>query len=285
MYYFASLSFIFSHFFASFIYGMSNDQFDEKIYKQASEWYPALADNFYCQEIPELTFLEFLEIYKNRPSTENKAGLQAQDSFLLWYLLREIQPVLVVESDQNLSQTTWIIEQAAPKAKIIATNHQSTKRKYKCKKASYIRLDFSKLEFNHQLINGPVVCFFGERENAFERITQAHEKKIKYLIFQDSFSTCLENENDIQQLSLSNCLEMQQSSTKGETLRKLVKNYYIMPQIIRKTASPFVCNEPSNSEPAIWQSIHEVDPAMRSAMSVFARDTKEFRWITFVELY
>ncbi len=112
---------------------------------------------------------------------------------------------------------------------------------------------------------------------------QAHEKGIKYLIFDDNYPACTDHE--IYHLTLSNCFEMERFKDKAEVLKKVIKHYYIMPQIIGKTSNHPVCAKLATNLPAIWRSLEEVDGSIREKMRIFSDDSPEYRWITYVELY
>lgn len=272
-----------SLFFSTKTYGIDQTIFDEALYAQAVDYNPSLADKFYCWKIPNESFLEFLKLYKNRPLQENKFGMRSHGNFFLWYLLKGIDPALVIESGVLRGQSTWTIEHGAPKAKIIAIDPEPHHRVYKSKKASYTPLDFSLLDINTDRINGPIACFFDDHINAFDRVMQAYKKGFKYLIFDDNYGAC--SQSEIYHLTLSNCFEMEEFKEKGEMLSKIIKHYYIMPQIIGKTSNHPVCERIATNLPAIWTSLEEVDPSMREQMKVFAEDSPEYRWITYVELY
>jgi len=94
-------------------------------------------------KISSEVFFEFLDIYEKRPISNNLWGMRSHGMFFLWYLLKQIQPDLVIESGVYRGQSTWMIGQAAPDAKIIAIDPDLTKRIYVSKNATYRTGDFS----------------------------------------------------------------------------------------------------------------------------------------------
>ncbi len=62
----------------------------------------------------------FYEIYKNRPIQKNQGGMFFAHMFALHFILKKINPELVVESGIFKGQSSWLIENTLPKAKIIS---------------------------------------------------------------------------------------------------------------------------------------------------------------------
>jgi hypothetical protein len=257
--------------------------FDQNIHKQALEYNPTLADSFYCWQIPNASFLEFLEIYKNRPIQTNWYGMRSHGNFFLWYFLKQIKPALVIESGVYRGQSTWTIEQAVPEAKIIALDPDVGSRAYVSKNATYPNIDFAELTIPENL-NGPVVCFFDDHMDAFERVLQASSKGIKYLIFDDNYIACDGHDNEFYSLTLRTCFETEKYKEKGAILKKMIKHYYIMPQIIGTTSNHPACEKSTTKLPAIWKDLADVDPVNREKLLTFYNDQYEYRWITYVEL-
>lgn len=268
-------------------YSLNTNKFDEKLQREAIEYNPKFADSFYCWKIPKKTFLEFLKIYKNRPIRSNDGGMKSHGNFFLWYLLKDINPSLVIESGVFRGQSTWMIEQAAPNAKIIAIDPEPKPRekKYISAKAQYLMEDFSQLVLDKNQA-GPIAAFFDDHQNAFERVMQAYNKGIKYLIFDDNYPA-FNYPHTQSHLTLSDCFELEEHKDKAEILKRVVKLYYIMPQIVGKT----VRNESDshkieiNNIPAIWSSLKEIDPSLQKAMKIFYKDSPAYQYITYVELY
>jgi len=264
------------------IHALEEKDLDYNLSGQVFDYNPKLADSYFCWKIPEESFLEFLEIYKDRPIKYNPFGMRCHGNFFLWYILKKINPSLVIESGVYQGLSTWTIERAAPNAKIIAIDPDFSPRIYHSTRASYITEDFANLKIDI-VQAGPIVCFFDDHQNAFDRVMQSHAKGIKYLIFDDNYSACEPHEE--YSLTLSMCFEMEKYKDLGEILKKYIKRYYIMPQIIGKTSNHPVCDKIRKNLPAIWNELDDVDPSMREKMKIFSDETQEYRWITYVELY
>ena len=61
---------------------------------------------------------EFLDVYNSRPIKENAGGMGVNHSWALWYVLRQVNPSVVVESGVWKGHSTWLIHTALPNAKI-----------------------------------------------------------------------------------------------------------------------------------------------------------------------
>jgi len=277
------------------------------LYRQAILHDPQIADHFYCHDIESSEFSEFLQLYQKRPIVENAGGVRAQGAFFLWHFIRKVNPILVIESGVLKGQTTWIIEQAAPHAKVIALDPCLGKLQYRSPKAVYLSDDFAALPLDFRF-EQPVVCFFDDHQDAFERVLQAHGKGIKYLIFDDNYPPGWDDSMQ-PHLTLRGCFEMKQHKEKAEALKKLIKRYYIAPQVVGKTAGGFICEQracpyffylQAGEWPSIWQGLEKIRPeALENLpsiwqrpedlplkeMEIFAQDAPYYRWMTYVELF
>ena len=64
---------------------------------------------------------EFLDVYNSRPIKENAGGMGVNHSWALWYVLRHVNPSVVVESGVWKGHSTWLIHTALPNAKIFSS--------------------------------------------------------------------------------------------------------------------------------------------------------------------
>jgi len=65
---------------------------------------------------------EFSEIYENRPIKYNNGGGHSPHYFALWYIIKELNPLYVIESGVWKGQSTWIIEQCCKEIHSIDIN-------------------------------------------------------------------------------------------------------------------------------------------------------------------
>jgi len=55
----------------------------------------------------------FAEVYRRRPITINTFGLNANHAFSLWFIIRALKPLHIIESGVWCGQTTWLLREAA----------------------------------------------------------------------------------------------------------------------------------------------------------------------------
>ena len=84
----------------------------------------------------------FLKIYPNRPIKTNDGGMMFPHMFSVFFILRKLQPEFIIESGIFRGQSTWLIENSLPNAKILSIDINLDQRKYISKKAEYSNLDF-----------------------------------------------------------------------------------------------------------------------------------------------
>ena len=135
----------------------------------------------------------FLKIYNNRPIKDNVGGCRINHAFALYYILKKLKPKLVIESGVYKGQTTWLIEKALPKAKLICIDINLSQRKYISKKAKYSDIDFKFHDFSK--IPHNTLVFFDDHVNHLERIKDANFFKIKNIILEDNYDY---NDGDFQ---------------------------------------------------------------------------------------
>lgn len=112
--------------------------------------------------------------------------MRAPHIFLMWYVLREMRPDLVVESGIWKGQGTWFIEKACPSARIICMDPDLSRLEYKSPKALYTTEDFSSFDFS-QVDAGRSVVFFDDHQHAPDRLFQAASKGFSELLFEDNY--------------------------------------------------------------------------------------------------
>ena len=133
-----------------------------------------------------LTELEkFSKIYETRPIKNNKGGMRFEHMFATYFILKKINPPVVIESGVFKGQSTWLIEKTLPKSKIISIDINLGQRKYVSKKATYSNLDFKYQNFSKLPKNSLV--FFDDHTNHLERIQQAKFFNVKNIILEDNY--------------------------------------------------------------------------------------------------
>jgi len=129
----------------------------------------------------------FLELYKKRPIEDNHGGMMAPHMFALWFMLKKLNPKIVIESGVWKGQGTWLIENTLPNANVVSIDINLSIRKYISRKAKYYNKDFNKIDWSFINDKNDTVVFFDDHQNAFERVKQAKKMGFINLIFEDNY--------------------------------------------------------------------------------------------------
>jgi hypothetical protein len=132
------------------------------------------------------TFDEFVEIYANKPINDNQGGMKAPHAFASYFMLKTMQPKVIIESGVWKGQGTWLFEKACPNARIISLDIDFSNLIYKSSNVEYIEQDFSYLNVN-TLEKEQTICFFDDHQNALTRLQQMRWKGLNRAIFEDNY--------------------------------------------------------------------------------------------------
>lgn len=128
---------------------------------------------------------DFFDIYCGRKLTDNTHGSGFHNSFWIYLIAKALNPTLVVESGVLKGHTTWLLEQACPKADLFGFDITLDYIEYKNLNAQLLEQDWNTFqfpEFNPE--NGLV--FFDCHVNHAQRILEAKAKGFKHLLFDDN---------------------------------------------------------------------------------------------------
>jgi len=128
---------------------------------------------------------EFMEIYKKRPIQDNNGGMKAPHMFATWFICRQLQPDIIIESGIWYGQSTWLFEQACPEAELFSIDINLANRKYISKRSTYLDTDFSCNNWN--FITNHSLAFFDDHQNALNRLRQCEALGLKHIIFEDNY--------------------------------------------------------------------------------------------------
>ncbi len=128
---------------------------------------------------------EFLEVYNKKPlEGDNHGGMQLPHLFATWYMLRELDPDILIESGTFKGLGTWIMEQACD-ASIVSIDIRD-QREYISDGVLYFDQDITEYHWPYP-IELKTVIHFDDHQNALERIKWAREQGVKHLIFEDNY--------------------------------------------------------------------------------------------------
>ncbi|MBF0348251.1 MAG: hypothetical protein HQL81_11340 [Magnetococcales bacterium] len=129
---------------------------------------------------------EFAELYQHRPIPENRGGMGAPHMFAIWFILKKLQPRVIIESGVWLGQGTWFFERACPHAQLHCIDINLERIRYRSKKAIYHDRDFSRIDWT-ALPRRETLLFFDDHQSAHERVKTAHWFGFSHLVFEDNY--------------------------------------------------------------------------------------------------
>ncbi len=193
---------------------------------------------------------EFIELYRSRPITRNRLGMGFNHCFATWFILREMQPKVVVESGVWRGQSTWLIEQALPEAEIIAIDPVPEARVYTSPRARYETADFSRLDWSSADVANAVV-FFDDHQNAYERLKEMLWLGFRHAIFEDNYPCGEGDFYSLRHLRVGfGHPHMQMSPAYWGRPREIAKRLIIEPLLRRLGAAQKVIVPPNESDRA-----------------------------------
>lgn len=128
---------------------------------------------------------EFLGLLGKLPISNNHGGMRAPHLFATWFMLRTLRPTHIVESGVFKGLGTWLLEQAAPEARLYCIDPNPEAIEYRSPRAEYFTRDFSELDWD--LPRATTLLFFDDHQNALSRVALAERLGFSHLIFEDNY--------------------------------------------------------------------------------------------------
>ena len=167
---------------------------------------------------------DFMKLYEKRPIINNRGGMGAPHCFATYFLMKSLNKPFIVESGIWKGQSTWLIENTCPSAKLLCIDPNLNQITYISKKATYTTTDWVKLNIKNP---EETLCFFDDHQNAVERIKGAVKRGFKHLIFEDNYPV---GQGDC--VSLKQTLDKNTDDTKF--LREHIEIYYEFPPVFKQ---------------------------------------------------
>ena len=133
----------------------------------------------------QLRTLRMILCVRNPCIKENIHGMRFQHMFATYFILKKINPSLIIESGVFKGQSTWLIENTLPHSEILSIDIDLSQREYISKKAKYSSRDFKDQDFSK--IPENTLVFFDDHVNHYERLQQAKFFNIKNIILEDNY--------------------------------------------------------------------------------------------------
>lgn len=128
----------------------------------------------------------FAALYATRPIRDNEGGMRSAHMFAVWTLARKLQPEAIIESGVWRGQSSWLLEQACPDAKLHCIDIDLSRVAYLSERARYFEDDFSTLYWD-DLPRDKTLLFFDDHQDAVRRVRSAKALGFQHLLFEDNY--------------------------------------------------------------------------------------------------
>lgn len=236
---------------------------------------------------------EFTELYKKRPIKDNQGGMLAPQMFFTWFIVKRLQPKFIIESGVWKGQSTWLFEQAAPRARIISLDPKLEYRVYISPRVDYRRADFANIDWSF-LDPKETVCFFDDHYG-LDRIKECLKRGFKHILYEDNYPIPGGNQFHPSGNALSPKAAFKACNADADFLYDVIKTYYEFPPIIpsRKDNyrffyeySPIALTKKNFS----WNIYKEETPeplyddVIESYLQIFHDQAYNYNWYAYIEL-
>ena len=135
---------------------------------------------------------EFYELYSARPVKDNHGGMKSPHLFNTWYIIKQKQPKMVIESGVWKGLGTWLIEKAAPDCKIISIDLDFSNLVYKSDKVTYLNRDIRSYDwpkiFKELNVNpSEALVFLDDHQNFLDRLEFLYNLGIGDVMYEDNY--------------------------------------------------------------------------------------------------
>lgn len=228
-------------------------------------WNTTNNNNTISHQITIKDLEEFAQLYAQRPIKENSGGMKSVGMFWVWFTTKMLQPDLIIESGIWHGQSTWLLEQAAPRANIISIDINLDRLKYKSHNVTYTTTDFSQLNVG-DITDLNTLCFFDDHQDAYARLHQAHHKGFKHILFDDNYPVSAGGHQ-----TLAHCLV---DKHKTQRIHELCDCYTMFPNIAQNITH---CG-------GIIYKTEKLNLNIPPHLGFYKHDAPSYRWTTYVRL-
>lgn len=128
---------------------------------------------------------EFLALYAARPIKSERGGMRAPQLFATWFMVQTLRPAHVVQSGVADGLGTWLLERAAPEARLYCIDAALGKVVYRSPHAEYFTRDFSELDW--ALPRETTLLFFADHKDALARVRDAERHGFVHAVFEENY--------------------------------------------------------------------------------------------------
>lgn len=128
---------------------------------------------------------EFLALFAERPIKDARGGMRAPELFATWLMVQTLRPSHIVESGVFGGLGTWLLERAAPDARLYCIDAAPAQRVYRSPHAEYFTRDFAELEWSLPKEN--TLLYLHDHADALSRVREAERRGFIHLLFGENY--------------------------------------------------------------------------------------------------
>lgn len=138
---------------------------------------------------------EFSELYETRPIFDNNGGMMSSHLFPMFFLLKKLNPKVIIESGVYKGQGTWFFNKILPNAKIFSVDINPQVRQLTIDNVEYFdkdafEYDWKNIIYNYDKnidIEKDCLLFFDDHQNAMSRLAHFQPLGFKNFVFEDNY--------------------------------------------------------------------------------------------------
>lgn len=237
---------------------------------------------------------EFVELYKHRPIKDNRGGMLSPHMFFTWFTVKRLQPKYIIESGVFKGQSTWLLEQAAPNAKIISIDPNLNFRQYISPRVRYETTDFALIDWSF-IDHENTLCFFDDHYG-LDRIKQSYDLGFKHILYEDNYPIPGGNQYNPAGNAYAPKAAFKAGGDQAELLYQIIDIYYEFPPIIPnlsdvKNHDFYEMNSKVLKHKCFsWEIYKDVMPqplyqsAVEDYLKIYEADAHNYNWYAYIKL-
>lgn len=228
----------------------------------------------------------FIQLYQNRPIKNNQGGMLIGNMFYCWFLTKKLNPKYIIESGVHQGASTWLFEQAAPKAKIFSIDPNDAKILYRSERVKYYTgenfLDFAEIDWS-KIDKSNTLCFFDDHYG-LDRIKQSNNLNFKWILCDDNYYNFGGNESHPSGNAFSPKAAFRYHTQDAEFLKSILSIYYEFPPVAKNTLS-HPRNQWSEIKEYTKPSLFDEDEIEKNDwLKIYQNEAFNYTWMCFIML-
>ena len=234
----------------------------------------------------------FSRIWDKRPLKDNPNGIHSCHAYAIYFMVRHLKPKVIIESGVLFGLSTWLFEQAAPDAKIIALDPIRLRDiKYQSKNAEYHVgedfVDFDRMDWSD--IDKETALVYFDDHYGTDRISAAFHHGFRNVIFEDNYHGWGAGQMNSHPDYLATRIDtkyapkacFEQNLPEKRFLEAILDCYYEFPPIVTNDGGARwqYCNHIERSKEPLY-----LNQPIPEAQEYFGEDAGGYTWISWMRL-